>query len=92
MIEDYYSKFLHSGVSHTLAHIRKEYWIPSGQSQVKKILNWCTVCLRAEGNPFKMPKMRPWPKERVNEAMPFEFTGLDYFGALYIKIYSQDHQ
>ena len=38
VIEDYHSKCLHSGVSQTLAHTWKEYWIPSGCSQVKKIL------------------------------------------------------
>jgi len=31
--------------------------------------------------------MPPWPKERVNEALPFECTGLDYFGPLYVKQY-----
>jgi len=34
-----------------------------------------------------MPRMPPWPKERVNEALPFQYTGLDYFGPLYIKEY-----
>ena len=32
--------------------------------------------------------MPPWPKERVVEALPFEYTGLDYFGPLYIKQYA----
>ena len=41
VIEDYHSKLLHSGVSQTLAHTRKEYWIPHGRSQVKKVLNQC---------------------------------------------------
>jgi len=45
------------------------------------------VCHRTEGNPFRMPRMPPWPKERVNEALPFEYTGLDYFGPLYVKQY-----
>ena len=31
--------------------------------------------------------MPPWPKERVNEALPFEYPGLDYFGPLYVKHY-----
>ena len=34
--------------------------------------------------------MPPWPKERVVEALPFEYTGLDYFGPLYIKQYTND--
>ena len=87
VIEDYHSKLLHSGVSQTLAHTRKEYWIPHGRSKVKKVLNQCRVCRRTEGNPYKMSRMPPWPKERVNEALPFEHTGLDYFGPLYVKQY-----
>ena len=92
VIEDYHSKCLHLGVSQTLAHTRKENWIPSGRSQVKKILNQYRVCRRSEGNPFKMPRMPPWPKERVNEALPFEFTGLVYFGPLYVNVHSHDQE
>jgi len=36
-----------------------------------------------------MPRMPPWPKERVNEALPFQYTGLDYFGPMYIKEFQQ---
>ena len=32
--------------------------------------------------------MPPWPKERVVQALHFEYTGLDYFGPLYIKQYT----
>ena len=32
--------------------------------------------------------MPPWPKERVVEALLFEYIGLDYFGPLYIKQYT----
>ena len=87
VIENYHSKLLHSGVSQTLAHTWKEYWIPHGRSKVKKVLNQCRVCCRTEGNPYKMPRMPPLSKERVNEALPFEHTGLDYFGPLYVKQY-----
>ena len=85
VIRDYHKRAFHAGVSQTLVQIRTEYWIPRGRSQVKRELNQCTICRRVEGHAFKMPKMAPWPKERVTEALPFEYTGLDYFGPLYSK-------
>ena len=32
-----------------------------------------------------MPPMSPWPKNKVTKSSPFQSTGLDYFGPLYIK-------
>ena len=88
VIEDCHCKTMHFGVSQTLTETRKGYWIPQGRSQVKKVLNSCQVCRRVEGGSFSMPKMPPWPKERVAQSFPFEYTGLDYLGPLYIKVYS----
>ena len=87
VIRDYHKRAFHAGVSQTLAQVRTEYWIPRGRSQVKRELNRCAICRRVEGHPFKMPKMPPWPKERVTEALPFQYTGLDYFGPLFIKYF-----
>ena len=32
-----------------------------------------------------MPSMSPWLSNKVIKSLPFQFTGLDYFGPLYIK-------
>ena len=90
VIEYIHCKVLHSGVAQTLAEVRQEYWIPHGRSEVKRILKNCRICQRTECGPFKMPQMPPWPKERVTKSIPFEYTGLDYFGPLYIKHYSAE--
>ena len=52
------------------------------------MLKQCMICQWVEGGAFKIPRMHPWPKERVTEALPFEYTGLDYFAPLYIKCYN----
>ena len=88
VIEDSHYNMLHAGVSQTLAEIRQNYWIPRGRSEVRKVLNNCKVCQQTEGGPFKMPKMPPWPKERVMQSIPFEYTGVDYFGPMYVKYYT----
>ena len=85
VIEYYHKKILHSGVSQTLAQIRHEYWIPQGRAQIKRVLKNCSICRRTEGRPFLMPEMPPLPRERVVRSLPFEYTGLDYFGSPYIK-------
>ena len=36
-----------------------------------------------------MPEMPPLQRERVARLAPFEFTGVDYFGPLYIKQFTQ---
>ena len=77
---------LHTGFAHTLSLIRQKYWIPQGQSSLKKVLKRCTLCRRHEGGPYKMPLMPPIPTERVSVAVPFTNTGVDYFGPLYIKV------
>ena len=89
VIEDHHRRVLHSGISQTLAQVRYEYWIPHGRATVKKVLKDCRICRRVEGNPFVMPKMPPLPAERVARSLPFEYTGLDYLGPLYIKSFPQ---
>ncbi|XP_061176063.1 uncharacterized protein LOC133185014 [Saccostrea echinata] len=86
LIIDYiHKKSFHVGVSQTLSLVRQEYWIPQGRSEVRRIIQKCTVCKRFEGGPYKMPLMPPLPKKRVSESAPFTYTGVDYFGPIFIK-------
>ena len=48
------------------------------------------MCQQSEGGTFKILKMPPWPKERVIQSVPFEYTGVDYFGPMYIKYYNAE--
>ena len=85
IIEKYHQSQLHTGTAQTLASLRQRFWIPHGSSVVKKVLGQCTICRRYEGGPYKMPLMPPFPSERVTEAVPFTFTGINYCGSLFIK-------
>ena len=84
LIENLHKGMLHVGVNHTLSELRKLYWIQKGRAEVKYILNRCRTCRKYQGGPFKMPEMSPWPKDKTTRAVPFQKTGLDYFGPLYI--------
>ena len=85
IIEKIHKTALHTGVSQTLRLMRQKYWIPQGRSAVRKVLLSCTTCRRHEGGPYRMPLMPPLPAKRVSESPPFTYTGVDYFGPIYIK-------
>ncbi|MEW8544134.1 MAG: hypothetical protein AB2693_11425, partial [Candidatus Thiodiazotropha sp.] len=85
LIERTHGHSLHVGVSQTLALVRQKYWIPRGRSAVKAVLLKCSVCRHSEGGPYKMPSMPPLPTKRVSQSAPFSYSGVDYFGPLYIK-------
>ena len=85
LIDNHHKKTFHAGVNHSLAQVRIKYWIPKGRSEVKRVLRKCNVCQKYQGGSFKMSSMSPWPSNKVIRTLSFQYTGLDYFGPLYIK-------
>ena len=86
IVQCFHERALHSGCAQTLSSVRQKYWIPQGRAAVKRILKNCITCRRHEGGPYKMPLMPPIPTERVSASAPFTYTGVDYFGPLFIKV------
>ena len=85
IIEFTHSSFAHQGVNSTLVRLRSKYWVPKGRQVVRKLISRCVICRRLGGTPFKHPESPPLPSFRVKEKNPFEVTGVDFTGALYIK-------
>ena len=81
----YHEKAFHTGCSQTLSLLRHKFWIPQGRSAFRRVLERCVLCRRHEGGPYKMPLMPPIPTERVSASTPFTYTGVDYFGPLFIR-------
>ena len=75
----------HSGVNATLTTIRQQYWIPSGRQRIRSLLRTCVVCKKTAGRPYPAPDPPPLVKCRVDTAHPFEVTGVDFTGALYVR-------
>ena len=90
VINSVHKENLHSGVSQTLAEVRQEYWIPKGRMAVRSVLQSCCRYIRISGGTYKSPTMAAWPRERMSKAAPFTYTGIDYFGPLYIKCGNAD--
>ena len=80
-----HEKQLHGGVNSTLTTIRQCYWIPSARQVIRKLLRYCVICRKVQGKPYQTPDPPPLIKERTQNAQPFEFTGVDFTGALYVR-------
>ena len=89
MVMWYHEKSFHNGWAHTLAAVRKKFWIHKGKSVVKKILKSCMVCRKHLATPFESRPMPALPPSRVQEARPFKNIGVDYLGPVIVKFGDQ---
>ena len=86
LIVRYYHYVLgHAGCEHVLSVIRQSFWILRGRSLVRQILGKCVSC-RSRNAPTLPQVMADLLKERLVPYLPpFTYTGLDFFGPLYVR-------
>jgi len=87
-----HTQLYHSGVNATLTLIRQRYWIPSGRQRVRSLISKCVICKRVAGKPYAAPDPPPLVKDRVSASHPFEVTGVDFTGALYVRSSAGEHK
>lgn len=85
IIQKVHEENYHVGVPHTLSLVRRIYWIPQGRAKVQKTLKKCPQCIKHGGGPYKLPPTPALPAERVNFSTPFTYTGMDYFGPVFVQ-------
>ena len=86
IIIDTHRKLHHSGVSNTVTALCQVYWIPAIRWCVRKLLHRCVTCNKLLGKPYRAPSPPPLPKMRVTPCPPFSVTGVDFTGALHVKM------
>ena len=70
----------HSGREHTLASLRRHYWIVAGRPLIDRILRNCFICRRVNSKPLTQ-RQGELPVERISAGKPpFTYTGVDCFG------------
>ncbi|MCP4253045.1 MAG: hypothetical protein GY775_06490, partial [Candidatus Scalindua sp.] len=76
----------HYGVNHVVAYMRQKWWIPKMRQTVKKVVNRCMTCKKLQAKPYPEINPPPLPEFRIQESEPFQFTGVDYTGAIPVKL------
>ena len=84
IVWDTHRRLKHAGVSQTITEIRQSIWILKGRRTVRDLLTRCVECRRLTGPCLRQPTA-PLPADRCSSARPFEITGVDFAGPLFIK-------
>ena len=85
IVEECHRNVEHEKVGRTLAEVRSQFWIPRGRQLVKSIVKRCERCKVFTIKHLNAPQMAPLPDMRVLRTRPFQHTGVDFAGPLYIK-------
>ena len=52
---------------------------------MKRLLDSCVTCRKVSRTAYNAPDPPPLPKSRLQQTQPFDFTGIDFTGALYVR-------
>ena len=83
-------KFCHERVHHagrgmTLNEVRNSgFWVLHRSSAVRKLISQCVLCCLLRGKSGEQ-KISDLPSDRMQEAPPFTYCAVDYFGPFCIK-------
>ncbi|XP_050394219.1 uncharacterized protein LOC126812082 [Patella vulgata] len=75
----------HCGHEQVLSLIRERFWILKSRIAIREVIQTCILCRKRNAVPLvqemaNLPSYRLTPFEN-----PFTYTGLDYFGPMYVK-------
>ncbi|XP_044761992.1 uncharacterized protein LOC123319195 [Coccinella septempunctata] len=86
LLHHYHEQCAHQGIETVLNTARQKFWIIDGRSAVKTTFAECKKCQILKAKPA-IPQMGQLPTFRLTPpAHAFTYTGIDYFGPLYVTV------
>lgn len=86
LVSTYHRRMRHQQDAAVVCEIRLKYWIPHLKTLVRRARAKCMLCRIKSARPVE-PVMGQLPNDRLTPFVrPFTYTGLDYFGPIYVSI------
>jgi len=83
VFENSHRQFKHCGPQALLANTRRQFWTIKGKQLALTTVRRSITCCRARPRLLNQI-MSPLPTDRVRIARPFNISGVDYFGPLFV--------
>lgn len=74
----------HAGTGATLAAVRQLYWPLRARGTTRRLIHRCIRCFKSKPR-ISEQKMGNLPADRVTPSKPFNNTGIDFCGSIYIR-------
>lgn len=86
IIYHYHCLFNHRNHEIVINELRQKFSISRLRAELKKVVFNCQLCKNEKSKP-SVPEMAPLPPARMSSfTRPFTYTGIDYFGPIYVTI------
>ena len=85
IVMDAHKCVMHNRVQEALAELRSTYWLIRGRQFVCKLIHGCTICRKLEAKHCEEIPPPLLPEYRVHQSCPFQTTGVDFAGPLYVR-------
>jgi hypothetical protein len=84
LIMSFHRLHCHAGIQVLMSKLREKYWIIQSRRTIRRVLRRCSNCRRYDAKSVEVPPA-PLPERRVKDSEPFETTGVDLAGPLYLR-------